>query len=115
MLQIRQLGKETGSQTLQNVPIFGVDAFPHPRVVGASDVLAVNIHPFFQHELPNSQDPYTMAALALRGAKSVVNSYRSMFPGKRLVVTEIGWPTSSGGFEHHKGNMETTKAFMQVR
>lgn len=115
LLQVRQLGYELGSSMLQNVPIFGVEAVPHPAVVAASDAVAVNIHPFFHYHLPNPQDPYEMATLALQGAKEVLNSYRAMFPGKRLIITEIGWPTSSEGHELHSGKMETTKAFMQVR
>lgn len=75
-----------------NGPVGAVETAPatidNPSICGASDVVMVNIHAFF--------DRYTKAADAGSFVKGQVQQVKSACNGKRVVVTESGWP--------HQGN-----------
>ncbi|KAL7619964.1 Cell surface mannoprotein mp65 [Parahypoxylon ruwenzoriense] len=71
-------------------PVVIVDTFvamlAHPELCEQSDYCAVNVHPFF--------DPNTGPHQAGSFVTSTVSNIRSKLsdPGKRVVVTETGWP-----------------------
>src|SRR6056297_523750 len=82
-------------QAVDGVPVGYVDAYfkfvDHPRVTAACDVLLANCYPFWErcpleYSLPYMKDMY---ARVLKVAN-----------GKRVIVTETGWPnigTATGG------------------
>lgn len=110
--KVRALGAETGSEVLKTTPVYAVEAYPNAQLVAASDALGVNIHPFYVPDLPNIWDPDQMADAALEMATKVMNLFKTMYPWKPLVVTEIGWPTSSSYSDKHVGNVAIATAFM---
>lgn len=113
--RVRALGEETGSEILKTTPIYAVEAFPHPEVVAASDCLGVNVHPFYVPDLPNYGSADEMAEGAVVMATKVMDLFKGMYPGKPLVVTEIGWPTSSSygsALDKHTGSMDIATKFM---
>ncbi|KAJ8124432.1 hypothetical protein O1611_g9208 [Lasiodiplodia mahajangana] len=71
-------------------PVVVVDTFvavlAHPELCDQSDYCAVNVHPFF--------DPNTGAPDAGSFVNSMMQKIRNKLsdPGKRIVVTETGWP-----------------------
>jgi exo-beta-1,3-glucanase (GH17 family) len=71
-----------------NGPVGAVETAPatldNPAICGASDVVMVNIHAFF--------DRNTQPQDAGRFVKSQVDCVRAACSNKRLVVTESGWP-----------------------
>lgn len=110
---VRQIGAETGSFTLQNVPVFSVDVIPHPYVVSVSDAVGVNIHPFYRTDLPTVQDPYEMSEMALGSSIEQITSFRDLYVGKEVFVTETGWPTQSAPHEHHRGSLDVQKLYRE--
>jgi exo-beta-1,3-glucanase (GH17 family) len=78
--QLRSLG--------YNGPVGAVETAPatldNPAICGASDVVMVNIHAFFDRNTkPQDAGPFV---------KSQVERVRAACSNKRLVVTESGWP-----------------------
>ncbi|KAI4955634.1 hypothetical protein J4E91_001495 [Alternaria rosae] len=71
-----------------NGPVGAVETAPatldNPAICGASDVVMVNIHAFF--------DRNTQAQDAGTFVKSQVERVRAACSNKRLIVTESGWP-----------------------
>jgi exo-beta-1,3-glucanase (GH17 family) len=71
-----------------NGPVGAVETAPatidNPAICGASDVVMVNIHAFF--------DRNTQAQDAGAFVKSQVERVKSACDNKRIVVTESGWP-----------------------
>ncbi|KAL5113228.1 Cell surface mannoprotein mp65 [Pleosporales sp. CAS-2024a] len=73
-------------------PVGAVETVPamsdNPAICAASDVIMINCHAFF--------DANTQAQNAGTFVKSQVEALKQVCPGKRVVVTESGWP--------HQGN-----------
>ncbi|MFG5409821.1 glycosyl hydrolase family 17 protein [Piscinibacter sakaiensis] len=78
---------------LPGVPVGTVDAYylfeRHPRIAAACDVVLANCYPFWEgcpreHALAYMQD--------------MVRRTRAAAPGKRLVVSETGWPDRGSPF-----------------
>lgn len=111
--KVLALADELGNDYLRTVPVFSIEVFPHPEVVAVSDAVGANIHPFYQKELPGESDPEAMATRAVEGTTHVMNLFKSFFPGKRFIIGEVGWPTSSLYSEAHRGSLEVTKIFLQ--
>lgn len=114
VLQVREIGYEIGSYTLQTVPVFSVDVIPHPDVVAVSDAVGVNVHPFYRYDMDRSDDPNEMSDHAMFYAIEQITTLQNLYPGKEVFVTETGWPSSSAEHEFHRGSIEVSKLYQQV-
>lgn len=112
---MRQLAALNSSKVLNEVPIFTVDIIPIPALVEASDMLAINIHPFYRVDLKPSRDPEVMAERILQATIYQIDFYRNLAPHKEIVVTEIGWPTASAPTDVNQGDLEVSYRFLKVR
>ena len=92
---MRGLGHAVGSHILQTVEIFSVEETPNPGVVAVSDAVGVNIHPFYDFTLEKKYDPKDLGVSAAERFKLKLGTHRANFPGKKIIVTEVGWPSSS--------------------
>ncbi len=74
---------------LPGVPVATVDAYypfvEHPRLVEACDVLLINCYPFWEE--------YALEE-SLAAMKEMVAQVRAVAGGKRIVITETGWPSA---------------------
>lgn len=113
--QVRELGWRLSSEVLLNVPIFTIEIIPKPELVAVSDIAAVNIHPFYRYDLGvMPDDPEARAARILEATVEQIDVYRNLAPGKKLIITEIGWPTDSyDAMDPNYGNMDISHHFMQ--
>jgi glucan 1,3-beta-glucosidase len=75
------------------VPVGYVDAYylfeQHPRVTAACDVVMTNCYPFWEG-CPREQ--------ALPYMQSMMQRTRAAAPGKRVLISETGWPDQGSGF-----------------
>ncbi len=73
---------------LPNTPVGYVDAYylftQHPRLVDACDVLLINCYPFWEE---------CSVEHALAYMKEMVERVRRVAKGKRIIITETGWPS----------------------
>jgi exo-beta-1,3-glucanase (GH17 family) len=78
---------------LPGVPVGYVDAYylfeKHPRVTAACDVVLTNCYPFWEGVPRERAVPYMQSMLA---------RVRAVAPGKRIVVSETGWPDQGSAF-----------------
>eukprot|EP00210_Caulerpa_lentillifera_P008373 g7985.t1 len=111
--KVRGLGNYNGNPTLKSAPVFAVEMFPDPDVAQYSDVLGLNIHPFYRPDLVDVADPELMSDRILEASKQQIKLYWSMAPHKQLVVTEIGWPTQSSPRDLHRGDPVVALRFME--
>lgn len=56
-------------------------------------------------------DPEEYAHAAVERFTMKLNQHRSSFPGKKIVVTEVGWPTSS---DMYNGDTQQGSDVMQL-
>ena len=84
---------ERVKQALPGVPVGYVDAYylfeKHPRITAACDVVLTNCYPFWEG-CPRE------AALAYM--QNMVRRTRAAAPGKRIVISETGWPDQGSAF-----------------
>eukprot|EP00210_Caulerpa_lentillifera_P003750 g3583.t1 len=111
--EIRQLAVANSSRALNEVPVFTIEIIPIPALVAASDMLAINIHPFYRRDLQHTPDPEVMANRILEATAHQIDFYRNMAPEKQIVVTEIGWPTESAPNDVGVGDPEIAFRFLQ--
>jgi glucan 1,3-beta-glucosidase len=75
------------------VPVGYVDAYylfeEHPRVTAACDVVMTNCYPFWEG-CPREQ--------ALAYMQTMVERTRAAAPGKRVLISETGWPDKGSNF-----------------
>ena len=109
--KVRRLGEMHGSEVLRTTPIFAVDVFPHPELLAVSDVLGANIHPFYRQDIPDHPDAEYMADQLVQ--KSYEQYMGLQSNGKKVVITEIGWPTSSAPSDAHIGRADVCRAFLR--
>ena len=80
-------------QALPGVPVGYVDAYylfeKHPRITAACDVVLTNCYPFWEG-CPREQ--------ALAYMQSMVQRTRAVAGGKRVVISETGWPDQGSRF-----------------
>jgi len=92
-------------QALPGVPVGYVDAYylfeKHPRITAACDVVLSNCYPFWEG-CPREQ--------ALVYMQSMFARTQAAAPGKRIVLSETGWPDRGGAFH---GALPGTEAAMQ--
>lgn len=113
--QVRNLGWQLSSEVLLNVPIFTIEIIPRPELVEVSDIVAVNIHPFYRYDLGAMPiDPEERAAHILEATVEQIDIYRNLAPGKQLIITEIGWPSDSyDAMDPNYANLDISHFFMQ--
>jgi exo-beta-1,3-glucanase (GH17 family) len=92
-------------ETLPNIPVGYVDAyyeFSHrPRITEVCDVILTNCYPYWEgcpieYSLPHMQ--------------SMFNSAKDAGQGKRVIITETGWPSEGGSL---KGAVATNENAMK--
>jgi exo-beta-1,3-glucanase (GH17 family) len=87
------------------VPVGYVDAYylfeDHPRVTAACDVVMTNCYPFWEG-CPREQ--------ALAYMQTMVARTRAAAPGKRVLISETGWPDQGSPF---KGSVPSREGAMQ--
>lgn len=80
-------------QALPGVPVGYVDAYflfeKHPRVTAACDVVMTNCYPFWEGCPREQALPYMQAMLSRT---------RVVAPGKRVLISETGWPDRGSPF-----------------
>ena len=81
-------------EALPGVPVGYVDAYflfeKHPRITAACDVVLTNCYPFWEG-CPREQ--------ALAYMQTMVARTRAAAPGKRVVISETGWPDQGSAFQ----------------
>jgi glucan 1,3-beta-glucosidase len=96
---------EAIKQALPGVPVGYVDAYflfeKHPRVTAACDVVMTNCYPFWEGCPRDRALPYMQSMLA---------KTRAAAPGKRILISETGWPDQGTAFH---GAVPGTEAAMQ--
>ncbi len=89
---------------LPGVPVGYVDAYYlfelHPRITAACDVVMTNCYPFWEGCPREHALPYMQSMLART---------RAAAPGKRIVISETGWPDQGSAFH---GAVPGTEAAM---
>jgi glucan 1,3-beta-glucosidase len=84
---------ERVKQALPGVPVGYVDAYylfeKHPRITAACDVVLTNCYPFWEGCAREG---------ALAYMQSMVQRTRAAAPGKRIVISETGWPDQGSAF-----------------
>ncbi len=80
-------------EALPGVPVGYVDAYylfeKHPRITAACDVVMSNCYPFWEG-CPREQ--------ALAYMQTMVARTRAAAPGKRVLISETGWPDQGSAF-----------------
>ena len=71
----------------------------HPELVSAVDYIAVHILPYWEG---------VSETAAVDAAIGAYDTLRRLYPGKRIVIAEFGWP--SGGYNMKKANPGRTRA-----
>ena len=96
---------ERVKRELPGVPVGYVDAYylfeKHPRVSAACDVVLTNCYPFWEG-CPREQ--------AVAYMQSMVARTRAAAPGKRIVISETGWPDQGSAFH---GSMPSREGAMR--
>ena len=89
---------------LPGVPVGYVDAYYlfelHPRITAACDVVLTNCYPFWEG-CPREG--------ALAYMQNMVRRTRAAAPGKRIVISETGWPDQGSAFH---GSVPSTEGAM---
>jgi glucan 1,3-beta-glucosidase len=84
---------ERVKRELPGVPVGYVDAYylfeKHPRITAACDVVLTNCYPFWEG-CPREQ--------AVAYMQDMVARTRAAAPGKRIVISETGWPDQGSAF-----------------
>ena len=96
---------ERVKQALPGVPVGYVDAYylfeKHPRVTAACDVVLTNCYPFWEGCPRENALPYM---------QSMMQRTRAAAPGKRIIISETGWPDQGSPFH---GAVPSTEGAMQ--
>ena len=92
-------------EALPGVPVGYVDAYylfeKHPRITKACDVVMTNCYPFWEGCLREHALAYMQTMLART---------RAAAPGKRVLVSETGWPDQGSAF---KGSLPSREGAMR--
>lgn len=93
-------------EAMPDIPVGYVDAYyeftNHPRIVDASDVILSNCYPFWEgcpqeYSLNHMQQMYGQAIDAAKG--------------KKVIITETGWPSEGGSFEGSHSSAENAMKY----
>lgn len=110
--RVRALGQELGSQRLLSVPVFTVEAWPHPELVAASDVVGVNVQPYYHRDLQSTFDPEAMSDMVTQRVFDTLEMIKTLSQGKKVVMAEVGWPTAARPQDQHPGSVGIAKLMM---
>ena len=92
-------------EALPGVPVGYVDAYflfeKHPRITAACDVVMTNCYPFWEG-CPRDQ--------ALAYMQTMLARTRAAAPGKRVLISETGWPDQGSAFQ---GSVPSREGAMQ--
>jgi glucan 1,3-beta-glucosidase len=91
-----------------NIPVGYVDAYYEftikPRITEACDVILTNCYPYWE----GSTIDYSLAHM-----KSMFHQARSVANGKKVIITETGWPSKGESFkESHPSTQNAMKYFI---
>lgn len=114
--KIRELGLKHNSFSLLNVPVTTVETVVHmgDSLLKELDIVAVNIHPFYSNPDKKSSVPNAESALnEFLGAYDLVRKKAATIQ-KKVVVSEIGWPTNSEPGEANQGSVPMAKEFLEL-
>jgi exo-beta-1,3-glucanase (GH17 family) len=104
LLECIQRVKDALSDT-PGVPVGYVDAYflfeKHPRITAVCDVVMTNCYPFWEG-CPREQ--------ALDYMQTMLARTRAAAPGKRVLISETGWPDQGSAFE---GSVPSREGAMQ--
>ncbi|MCL4136737.1 UNVERIFIED_CONTAM: hypothetical protein GTU68_042175 [Idotea baltica] len=98
-------------EALPNVTVGYVDAYyefsRHPELVEASDVILANCYPYWEG------CPYKYS---LNHIKSMLSQATEAANGKKVIITETGWPSQGGSEgEAHSSNENAIKYFINTQ
>lgn len=81
-------------EALPGIPVGYVDAYyefrDRPKITEACDVILTNCYPFWE----GCHIDYSFVYM-----KDMFNQAKAAGNGKRVIITETGWPSDGGGFE----------------
>lgn len=91
-----------------NIPVGYVDAYYEftikPRITEACDVILTNCYPYWE----GSNIDYSLAHM-----KSMFHQARSVGNGKKVIITETGWPSKGESFkDSHPSEINAMKYFI---
>jgi glucan 1,3-beta-glucosidase len=88
-----------------NIEMGYVDAYyefsARPRITAACDVILSNCYPFWE----GCHIDYSLVYM-----KDMYNQARDAAQGKKVIITETGWPSAGGGFE---GSLASERNFLK--
>ena len=98
-------------QAIPNIPVGYVDAyyeFSHrPEITAACDVILTNCYPFWE----GCHIDYSFVYM-----KQMYQQAMDAGKGKRVIITETGWPSEGGGFEASRaGKVNFLKYFIDAQ
>ncbi|KAH9130345.1 hypothetical protein LEN26_008629 [Aphanomyces euteiches] len=101
--EMKQLLRNAG---FPNIPVGSVqtDGSWGGNLASKCDILGVNIHPFFSGAMSRTQP--------IEDLKSRWNQMVNWFPGKKIMLTETGWPTAGSAYDGHQPSLATTKDYL---
>lgn len=91
-----------------NIPVGYVDAYYEftikPRITAACDVILTNCYPYWEGSTINN---------SLAHMKSMYHQAKSVGNGKKIIITETGWPSQGESFkESHPSKENALKYFI---
>ncbi|WP_438965193.1 glycosyl hydrolase family 17 protein [Flavobacterium sp.] len=94
-----------------NIPVGYVDAYYEftikPRITAACDVILTNCYPYWE----GSTIDYSLAHM-----KSMYHQARSVANGKKVIITETGWPSNGESFKDaHPAYENAMKYFINAQ
>ena len=106
LLAIIQRVKDALRDVAPEVPVGYVDAYYlfelHPKITAACDVVMTNCYPFWEG-CPREE--------ALAYMQNMVRRTRAAAPGKRIVISETGWPDQGSAFHGSVPSTEGALAY----
>jgi glucan 1,3-beta-glucosidase len=98
-------------EALPGIPVGYVDAYyefrNRPRITEACDVILTNCYPFWE----GCHIDYSFLYM-----KDMYNQAKAAGKGKRVIITETGWPSEGGGFEGSRaGKINFLKYFIDAQ
>ena len=94
-----------------HIPVGYVDAYYEftikPRITQACDVILVNCYPYWE----GTHQEYSLVHM-----KSMYHQARSVANGKKVIVTETGWPSKGESFKNsHPSALNAMKYFINTQ
>ncbi len=104
--QLIEYVREAKAKT--NFPIASADTWKawveHPRLAAEVDILGVQIYPYWEGRSVDGAAQYTLQR---------ISEVQSMYPDKRIVLTEFGWPTDGESLGQAVASPENAARYMR--